>query len=260
MMESVNSILIFFILIFFRISGIFFFSPFFSNQAINAKLRVGFSFFVSFLLLNIVPKDETIISNINFLLLTVLVLKELMIGGLIGFFLLIVFSIVQTASQIYSMNMGLMMANAFDPMNQSQSPVLGQMKNLFLLGIFFAYGIHRIIIFRLIDSFYHSPVGAITYSIDNITYFFIKNFSYYFLLAVQFSLPIIGVLLLTDFILGVLSRIAPQMNVFFIGMPLKLLIGFFILIKFAPYFVNFFVIIFEKINLNLLELIKVISA
>jgi flagellar biosynthetic protein FliR len=75
-------------------------------------------------------------------------------------------------------------------------------------------------------------------------------------LAIQLSLPVLGVLMLIDMILGVLSRIAPQMNVFFIGMPLKLMVGFYVLLKFSPYFVNFFILIFEKLNDRILELVK----
>lgn len=255
-MIDINDLVIYFVLIFCRISGIFFVSPFFSNRAISARIRVGFSFFVSFLLLNVVPKDPGILENLTFPILTVLVIKELIIGALIGFLVALVFSVVQTASQLYSMNIGLMMANTFDPVSENQVPVLGQLKNLFLLGIFFVYGIHRVIIMRLIDTFYYDPIGHIAYNIDNIAVFFIKYFSYYFLLAVQLSLPVLGVLMLIDMILGILSRIAPQMNVFFIGMPLKLMVGFYVLVKFSPYFVNFFILMFEKVNERILELVK----
>jgi flagellar biosynthetic protein FliR len=255
-MIDINNLVVYFVLIFCRISGIFFVSPFFSNKAISARIRVGFSFFVSFLLLNVVPKGSEIIENLTFPILTVLVIKELIIGALIGFLVALVFSVVQTASQLYSMNIGLMMANTFDPVSENQVPVLGQLKNLFLLGVFFVYGIHRVIIMRLIDTFYYDPIGNISYNIDNIAIFFIKYFSYYFLLAIQLSLPVLGVLMLIDMILGVLSRIAPQMNVFFIGMPLKLMVGFYVLLKFSPYFVNFFILIFEKLNDRILELVK----
>ena len=95
------------------------------------------------------------------------------------------------------------------------------------------------------------------YNIDNIAKFFIENFAYYFMVSVQMALPIVGVLLLIDFTLGILSRIAPQMNVFFVGMPLKLIVAFIVLIQFAPYFVNFSILIFEKGLLRLYELVRI---
>ncbi len=252
-----NETVIFFTLILFRISGIFFFSPFFSSLAINGRVRVGFSFFVSFLIYNIVPKSSIAIVNMDFLIYAMLLIKELFIGALLGFLVAVVFSTIQTASQIYSMNMGLMMASAYDPLSQNQTPVLGQLKNLFVLALFFIYGIHRLMILRIIDTFYYSPIGQITYNVPQITEFFIKQFAYYFFVAIQISLPVIGVLLLIDMTLGILSRIAPQMNVFFIGMPLKLLVGFIVLSSFAPYFVNFYTLVFEKLNSKILELFKI---
>ena len=95
------------------------------------------------------------------------------------------------------------------------------------------------------------------YNIDNIAKFFIENVAYYFMVSVQMALPIVGVLLLIDFTLGILSRIAPQMNVFFVGMPLKLIVAFIVLIQFAPYFVNFSILIFEKGLLRLYELVRI---
>ena len=77
------------------------------------------------------------------------------------------------------------------------------------------------------------------------------------MVSVQMALPIVGVLLLIDFTLGILSRIAPQMNVFFVGMPLKLIVAFIVLIQFAPYFVNFSILIFEKGLLRLYELVRI---
>lgn len=127
---------IFFLLVFMRISGIFFFSPFFSNGAISARVRVGFSFFVAFLVFNVIPKDYKFLENIDFIMFVILISKELIIGLLIGYFMALVFSVIQIAAEISSTSMGFMMANTFDPMTQSQTAVLGQMNNLFLLGIF----------------------------------------------------------------------------------------------------------------------------
>jgi len=79
------------------------------------------------------------------------------------------------------------------------------------------------------------------------------------MIAVQMALPIVGVLLLVDFTLGILSRIAPQMNVFFVGMPLKLMVAFVLLIQLAPYFVNLSILIFEKGLLKIHEFLKLVT-
>lgn len=249
--------LIYFLLVLVRISGIFFFSPFFSNSAISTRIRVGFSFFVSFIVYSVIPKEFGTLENLDFLMFAILIFKELIIGLLIGYLMALIFSTVQIAAEINSTSMGFMMANTFDPMTQSQTAVLGQMNNLFLLGLFFTYGVHRKMIYYLAETFDYAKVGQITYNIDGITKFFIENFSYYFMIAVQMSLPILGVLLLIDLTLGILSRIAPQMNVFFVGMPLKLMVAFVVLIQFAPYFVNFSELLFEKGLIKLYEMLKI---
>ncbi len=92
-----NEAVVFFTLILFRISGIFFFSPFFSSLAINVRVRVGFSFFVSFLIYSIVPKNSIVIANMDFLIYAMLLIKELFIGALLGFLVAVVFSNIKTA-------------------------------------------------------------------------------------------------------------------------------------------------------------------
>jgi flagellar biosynthetic protein FliR len=136
-MEQINNDVIHFLLILFRISGIFMFTPIFSNRAVKRRVRLGFCFFLTVLLFNLVPKSDSIFQNLNFPYLTILLLKEVLIGALMGYFVLLMFTVVQTASQIYSINMGLVMASVFDPISQLQIPVLGQVKYLFLTGLFF---------------------------------------------------------------------------------------------------------------------------
>ncbi len=189
---------------------------------------------------------------------TLLIIKEAVIGMLIGYLLALMFSVIQISAEIASSSMGFTMANTFDPLSQSQVAVLGQMNNMFLLCLFFIYGIHRKVIYYLADTFYYSKVGQLNYNIDSIFIFFTENFSYYFMIAVQMALPIVGILLLVDVTLGILSRIAPQMNVFFVGMPLKLIVAFIILQQMAPYFINFSILIFEKGLLKIQELVRLI--
>lgn len=248
--------LIFFLLVFMRISGVFFFSPFFSSAAISARVRVSFSFFVSFLVFNVIQKEYTFLQNLDFTMFVILIIKELIIGLLIGYLLALMFSVIQIAAEMSSTSMGFSMASAYDPMTQTQTAVLGQMNNMFLLALFLIYGVHRKIIFYLCETFDYAKVGQLHYNIDNIAKFFIDNFVYYFMIAIQMALPIVGILLLVDITLGILSRIAPQMNVFFVGMPLKIIVGFLVLAQFSPYFVNFSTILFEKGLLKFYEMVK----
>ncbi|MBZ4682585.1 MAG: flagellar biosynthesis protein FliR [Fusobacteriaceae bacterium] len=256
-MENFYIKVIIFLLIFSRIAGIFIVAPVFSHNAITQKVKIGISAFISILLYNSLVIQESKFYNINFSNLISFLIKEMLLGAILGYVILLVFSIVQTASQIYSVNMGLVMASVFDPISQFQIPVLGQIKYLVLMGLFFIYGVHRKVLFLLADTFYKYPIGSLNYNINGITEFLTKLFIYYFTLSIQVAIPILMILLAIDIVLGVMSRIAPQMNVFFIGMPLKIIIGLILLVKFIPIFILYFNSVFEKMYLHLGELIKI---
>lgn len=231
--------LVAFLFIFLRISGIFIITPFFSNNAINVKLRLAITFFTAYILYPVIPKNMEIISNISVYNFFYFSIKEVLIGLIIGYFVLMVFSAIQSAAEIYSMDMGFGMLNIFDPLSQYQMPVLGQVNYIFLILIFFNAGVHRTIIWAIANSFYKFKIGEISYNIESITKYISVNFVYYFMISLKIALPIVGLLLLANIVLGIMARIAPQMNVFFIGMPLKILIGFLILLSLVPYFLNF---------------------
>lgn len=136
-------------------------------------------------------------------------------------------------------------------------PVLGNFKYLFFLTLVFILGIHRKLILLLIDTFYKYKVGYINYNINNLSKYAIDGFIYYFIIAVKMSLPVLGILFIINLVLGIMARIAPQMNVFFLGMPLKIIVGFIILISISPYFVSFMKFMLEDGYVRLLKLIEI---
>lgn len=257
-MSFIYNDVIFFLFIFLRISGIFFFTPFFSSEAITRRLRLGFCFFTAVVVFPVVPKNMEVINNLSFASLMFTSIKEILLGMIIGFFMMLIFSSVQTAAQIYSTSMGFGMVNVFDPLTQFQIPILGQFKYLMLMEIFLIFGMHRHIIYVLTESFYKVNAGMINYNYANISQEMVKHFSYYFMISVKLALPILGILFLVDIVLGVMARIAPQMNVFFLGMPLKILVGFIFLISFVPYTVKFFNIMMEDGYRKMLDLVRII--
>ncbi|BDU50121.1 flagellar biosynthetic protein FliR [Haliovirga abyssi] len=226
---------IFFLLIFLRLSGILFFTPVYSSNSINRRVKIGFLILIAFLIYPVVPKDISILRNLTFFNLILISIKEVLIGAIIGFFVLLIFSTVQTASQIYSMDMGFGMVNIFDPVSQIQAPVLGQLNYLFILGIFLITGEYRRIFEVLVSTFYKYKIGNISYHYGTLAKNMADSFAYYFMVSVKIALPVLGILFIVDVTLGVMARIAPQMNVFFIGMPLKILVGLLFLITFIPY-------------------------
>lgn len=232
--------IVYFLLAFTRISGIMFLTPFFSSSAINMRVKVLFSAAVTFVVFSGIPKDISPEWTNNFYKFLMLIFKEALLGILIGYMLTFIFEAVQTASEAYSTTMGFNMMSVLDPMSEVQSPIIGQFTNLFFMLVFFMTGTHREILAVLINTFYKYPIGKIMYIPDAIVKQFIEAFNFSFLSAMLLALPLIGVLLLMDIVLGIMARIAPQMNVFFLGMPLKIMIGFYMLTTMVPYLYSFF--------------------
>ncbi len=257
-MEFIYNETLFFLFIFLRISGIFIMTPFFGSNNINRRIKLFFILSIVFVIYPVVPKDETILKNLSYFTFSGIVLREVLVGVIIGFFYTLLFTIAQMSSHIYSMDMGFGMVSVFDPMSQVQIPVLGQMKYFFMVAVFFILGIHRNIIYAIVLSFDKFKIGTLSYNYTNLTNEVIKNFIYYFEIALKLAIPIIAVLFLIDVVLGVMARIAPQMNVFFIGMPLKILAGLMALITITPYFMTYFKFILEEGNKRMLHLLEVV--
>ena len=244
-----------FLLAFLRITSLFFLMPFFSSSVFNKKTRVFFGMAVTLVVFPIIPKDLSNIDINNVYVFFSLILREVAVGLILGYMVILIFSIVQTASEVYSSQMGFNMVNIFDPMAQIQVPILGQFNNLFFMSVFFICGMHRKFLEVLINTFYTYPIGHIGFYQENIVRAVIDGFQYSIAAAMQLSLPVIGLLLLIDIILGMMSRIAPQMNVFFIGMPLKILVGLVLLITLIPYFLTYFSMILEESYIRVVKLI-----
>lgn len=244
-----------FLLAFLRISGLFFLMPLFSGNTINIKIRIFFGAAVTFVVFPIIPKEIASLDYNNPLLFFALIIRELGIGVIIGYLVTLIFSVVQTASEVYSNQMGLNMMNVFDPMAQIQVPILGQFNNMFFMALFCVSGMHAKFIEVIVKTFYMYPIGHVGFRMENIVRAIIDGFQYSFVTAMQLALPIIGLLLLIDIILGIMSRIAPQMNVFFVGMPLKIMAGLALLIALVPYMVTFFTIVIEESYARTLKLI-----
>jgi flagellar biosynthesis protein FliR len=235
-----------FLLAFLRISGLFFLMPFFSRSAVNSKVRLFFGVIVTFVVFPVIPKDLSGIDIGNIYIFVSLAIIEIAVGVILGYMVILIFSVIQITSEIYSTQMGFNMVNVFDPMAQIQVPILGQFNNLFFMSLFFISGMHGKFLEVVIKTFYMYPIGHVGFHQENMLRAVLDGFQYSFLAAMQLALPILGMLLLIDIILGIMSRIAPQMNVFFIGMPLKIMVGLILLISMVPYMMVYFNMIIEE--------------
>ena len=247
------------ILIFARINGIFVTAPFFGSRNISAKLRIGLSLLLTILILPSVLKLN-IASNYQEanLLYFSLVVGEFLVGLIIGFVANIFFSVDQMAGQILDMQIGFGMVNVLDPQSGQQMPVIGNFLNILAVLVFLTTNAHHFLLISLNDSFSVISLGAPNFQ-AGILAFALEVFKKTFVIAFKFCLPIATVILLTDIALGMLSKTMPQMNIFIVGMPAKIILGIFMLSAILPTYIYVLKVGFDEIYKDVQNIIRILA-
>lgn len=239
-----------FLIVFVRCSGIFLVSPFFSSQNIPNRFKVGLTFFLSIILTSTL---QISVSDLEIPMI-VLIFKELLVGSIIGFISYIFFSSFYVMGQIVDMNIGFGMINVVDPQNRIQVPLMGNFYYILAFLLLLTIDGHYTIINSIVDSYEFIPIGAFKIT-ENIAYFIINLISKMFILGFRLSMPVFFTIFLLDILLGILVRTIPQMNIFVVGLPLKIFIGIIAILISIPVFngivSNSFKELIEDINILL---------
>jgi len=244
----INENIFLFALIFSRYLGIFFLTPIFSSQVIFFQAKILVALSLTVITVPVVINSFQPIYPTNNLLVLVKIMSELSVGLFMGLAVFLVFSAVQLGGQIIDMRMGFRIANVVDPFSGINSPVIGQYKNILLTLIFLAVDGHLYLIKHLNNSFKIIPPGGVNFNSQIWIYFFRRSADM-FLLALKVAMPIAGAIFLLDVILAFLARSVPQMNLFIVGLPIKILAGLLLLFVLIPVLNNFYSeIIFDVIN------------
>ena len=215
-----------------RILGLISAAPLFGNTSVPVSVKVGLGVLLAMIMAPLVPAVAAAdpMSLAGFLIL----LQELLIGLAMGFSIRIVFAAVEMAGEISSLTMGLGFATFFDPQSQGRSSALSQFLALLVTMAFLAVNAHLVLLSALAESFISLPIAAVPVNgagFHQLVDWGGKIFSS----GVQLSLPIVAALLITNIALGILTRAAPQLNLFGIGFPITLGVGFLVIIMVLPY-------------------------
>jgi len=159
-----------------------------------------------------------------------MVVIEFLAGAMMGYVVFFVFNALLLAGHIMDFMMGMMMANSVDPLTQIQVPIVGNLFYMVVMALLVVTGGLAMFIQLFADSFLILPLGS-AFILGNqpIAQMLIVQMTAFMVLAVRISMPIMGALMVINIALGIMVKAAPQMNVFVIGMPLKILIGFILL-------------------------------
>jgi len=238
--QSPQIFLVLVILSFARLVTFFSIVPFFGGAVISARVKVAVAAaFVIILYPSIaaIPENQTF--SFGVLGFTALLTKEILVGFTLGFIASLVFEAVQIAGRIVDYQRGAMTAELYAPSLETHVSELGQFKLWLAVVLFIAVGAHRLFIGALLRSYEFIP--ALTFpnftsarspaAVELIAQLAAAVFS----IGLQIAAPVIVALLLTDLLFGILNRTAPQINVFFLAMPVKMLIGVLIVLIALPF-------------------------
>lgn len=243
-----NEYIYLFFLILSRYLGMMLLTPVFSSQVILYQVKVLIALTLAVLSFPLVAAISPAVYPENNVLVIVEILSEVSIGLFMGLAVFLVFSAIQFAGQIIDMRMGFRIANVIDPFSGANSPVIGQLKNIFVTLIFLSLNGHLYLVRHLYKSFEIVPPGRVNFSTQLWQYFFRRSADM-FVLAVKIALPIAGAIFFIDIILAFLARSVPQMNLFVIGLPIKIMAGLILLYVLMPVLNNYYAeVIMNVIN------------
>jgi flagellar biosynthetic protein FliR len=215
-----------------RILGLIAASPLFGNASIPVTVRVLLGVLLAAVITPAIPAlpalDPMSLAGL------LIVVQELVIGLAMGFAMRIVFAAVEMAGEVSSLTMGLGFATFFDPQSQGRSSAISQFLALLATMAFLAVNAHLVLIEALAESFITMPVSG-TPMAAGAPFELARWGGSIFSAGLQLSLPIVAALLVSNVALGILTRAAPQLNIFGIGFPISLGIGFLVIGLTLPY-------------------------
>lgn len=246
-----------FLLIFVRMTGLFIVAPIFGRRNIPSYLKIGFSFFTAIILVNTIkiPPPETYDSLLQ---LTLIIVKEFVVGITIGFIAYMAFTAIYVAGEIIDMQIGFGVVNVMDPISNIQVPITSNIYFILSMLVYIAVNGHHALIKALFDSYTAVPLGTAVFNAsiaDNL----MAIFGSIFAIGFKIAAPIVAAILITDVALGTISRMVPQLNVFVIGMPLKILVGIALLMVTIPMFLYVLEGLFKVVDTGTINYIKDIS-
>lgn len=206
-----------------RILALLVTAPPFGNTALSARVRLVLGLAIAIAITPVLPKIPEIdpASGVGLWILA----QQLLIGFAMGFVMRLVFSAVDMTGNLISMQMGLGFATFYDPMNSAQTPVISEIIGLLALLLFMSVNGHLMLLATLAHSFTAIPISATAPGRE--TWLHLANFgAVVFSSGLLLALPIVVALLITNVAMGVLSRAAPQVNLFAVGFGLTLTMGF----------------------------------
>ena len=228
---SPNNIVVF-MLVFTRIAGMIQTAPFFSSIQAPMMTKIWFSATIAFIIYPLVFASKNYIIPKNMTEFILLIAFEFLIGYLIGFIANLFIEGIRMAGNIFSIQMALSMSEALDPTTGISSNEISKLYIYLATLIFLGTGAYQILFMSIYGSFSSLKIGSFLFFDAQIINSLSVLFSQIFKIAFGVALPIFSVLLIVDILLGMMSKMMPQMNIYMVAIPIKIYIGLFLILAF----------------------------
>jgi len=226
-----------FALVLTRISAFFVVLPLFGWKAIPVQIKAAATIILSFFFYLIAPPAN--LDHTPTLMIILLLAGEVIYGGALGLVIALLFAVVRLSGDIIEEQMGLTMAEILDPLTENESgPFASLMEMVFVLLFLSANG-HHLFLLVLSRSYEAFPPGTIP-TISLLAGGVISTSAAMFIAGLRLAAPMLAAFLLLMVALALLARLVPEMNILFVSMPVRIVLGIFLAAVFLP-FINGFV-------------------
>ncbi len=238
----------YFLLVFVRVTCFVFIAPFFSMKNTPRHVRIGLSFFIAMLLYETLTPKEMEIGYNTVTGYAVVVIKEAVTGLLIGLAATMCTNVVSLAGSILDMETGLSMAQLMDPMTNQQSSITGVLYQYAFILMLIGTGMYRYLLGALADTFTLIPINGAIFRSEALIASMITFMSEYIIIGFRIALPVFCTILIMNAVLGILAKVSPQLNMFAVGIQLKMIAGLSILVFSASMLPNAANFIFQQMK------------
>ena len=214
----------YFLLILMRVASFTAVAPVFGMQGVPPnRFKITFAVFVSILLYGTVPMVP--LDYDTLLGYAIIVIKEVAVGLFLGLAAQVVTTITAFAGNLVDMQVGLSMVSLFDPVSRNQITITGSLYQYTLLAMMLISGMYRYILSAISDSFTLIPINGAVIRSDMLLQQIMTYFRNYIVIGFRICLPVFVITFIINIVLGILAKVAPQMNMFAVGMQIKILTG-----------------------------------
>ncbi|AET70278.1 flagellar biosynthetic protein FliR [Desulfosporosinus orientis DSM 765] len=221
-----------FLLILTRWAGMIMLAPVFAARGVPSLVRLGLAAGITIVLYPLIAATNPSIPS-ELLPYVAVVIKETLVGLVIGYIIYTMTAILQGAGQLIDFQMGFTMGAAIDPVYGVQSPMMGNFQIVLATMLLLATNSHHYLIAAMVKSYAYIPLNPSNLPANYL--FYAQLIAQVFALSIQLAMPIFGALLVSDVGVGLLTRTVPQLNIFSVIFPVKIVFGFVILFLSLPF-------------------------